>query len=165
MSNLSPWIDGFTKTVRQNLPLIKGAVSQGIGASATYNMLKAGGTAGRKTDFLRMYRDIKAASRDVNTYLDQTDPTARPNPDLIPPSLGRQERAYSYVVDYKAKSAITGFNFTETVTISSSSILNVEQVMDLALEAANPYDYVDEVYQDSIQIKDIHYSDNPIFQI
>jgi len=162
MSLLSGWIDTFSKTIRQNFNFIKGAVYNGLGKTETYNMLKAGGSAGRKTDVLRMYQDIKDSYRDVNTYLDQSNPLAKPNPDLIPPALGRQERSYSYVVKYKAKSAITGFNFSETLTIGSSRLLSTGEMFDMMNEAANPYGYVDEVYQDSFEVVDIHYSNDPV---
>jgi len=162
MSLLSGWIDAFSKIIRSNFNFIKGAVYSGIGKTETYNMLRAAGPAGRKTDVLRMYQDIKDSYRDVNTYLDQSNPQAKPNPDLIPPALGRQERNYSYVVQYKAKSAITGFNFKETLTIGSSKLLSMEQMFDMMNEAANPYGYVDEVYQDSFEVVDIHYSDTPV---
>ena len=162
MSLLSGWIDTFSPTIRKNFGFIKGAMYQGLSVNKTIDLLKLSGPAGKRSEIQRMARDILASKRDVNTFLDQANPRAKPNPDLIPPALGRQERTYSYLVEYKAKSSITGFNLREQLTIGSSSLLSVEQIHDMMNEAANPYGYVDEVYQDSFDIKEIHYSDDPV---
>ena len=163
MSTLSPWIDGFSKTIRQNLPFIKGMVSQKMKSEHIYQTLLKAGPAGRKKEVLRMIADVRAATKDVNTYLDQSNPLAYPNPDLIPMALGRQTKAYNYLIEYQGKSAITGFNFTEQVTISSSRLLRVQEMYDEVEESTNPYGYVDTVIEEGYDVKEIHYSDNPYF--
>lgn len=164
MSGLTTWLSGFTKGTRSLLPFARSAVSSGIRATEFYNVTKAAGIGARKTDVLRMMSDLKKTYTDINMYLDQSNLKSKPIPDLIPPSLGRSPRTYTYVVKADRVDELTGFTYESYTTIASSTLLETGDVYAEALDDFNKYGLPEPINAETLWIDSITRSDNPIFR-
>ena len=155
------WMGQWSDTLRQNFPIIRGMVAQGFGKTETYNVLKAGGVAGRKQDVLRMWQDIKDTTRDINSLVDQSNPMAKPIGELIPPSLGKQARSYSYLLEYEAVDPFSHVGTASMTTVSSDRLLSVDEIKEAATREINKYGFMESFELDSLEIKEIHYDNDP----
>jgi hypothetical protein len=164
MGNWSEWLSGFTQSTRQLLPFARAAVSDGISRTEFYNITRAAGIGARKQDVLRMMRDLQTAYKNPSQYLDQSDLTAKPIPELIPQSLGRQARNYSYVVSAELFDPVSESFYRDHVTIASSTLLDVDSAFSDAMAEWGKYGMSQNVSEGSIKIESVTRSDNPIFR-
>lgn len=163
MGNWSEWLSTFTAGTRALLPFARSAVSEGIGRTEFYNITRRAGIGAKKTDVLRMMRDLQAAFKDPTLYLDSSDLTSKPVEELIPVSLGRQARTYSYTVSVMRENAATGETWKDFTTIGSSVLLDVGDVYGDAVQDFDRYELPDTPNLATLRIESINKSLDPIF--
>ncbi len=164
MGNMSPWIDQFSTKHKQLVPFIRGAISEGLKPTATYNVFKADGMGVSKQKWFRMWNGLKETYVNPDKYLDQTNPKAKPIISLIPPARGQQNRSYLYNAEYIYFDPATGVSQLGHKALASTNLVSVEDVYSAIRDIADPYHKGLEIAEDTIRIKSVTYSATPIFR-
>jgi hypothetical protein len=165
MSALSPWIDQFSKKHKSILSLVRGAVSQGLPKTKTYTDFKAKGLGVAKQAWFNMWNDVARAYTNPDTYLDQTNMRSKPIPELVPISLGRQAKAYSYTVSFNSIDGVTGLEKVKHLTIASTNLIETFDIYQMTSETANAYGFEEDVDLESMRIESVTFNENPIFRV
>lgn len=164
MGNWSDWLTGITPAARRLIPFARSAVSAGISGNEFIRTVRAAGIGARRADLVKIMSELKRAYKNPATYVDVSNPANKPIAELIPEALGRQKRAYSYVMKVELFDTASDSFYTDHVTIASSTILDVGEMNDAVYEQYAKYGMAELITEGSVGLAGITHSNNPIFR-
>lgn len=132
MAILELLLEELVPSARTSLPFVQSMVEQGLTSTDIQAALSEAGLGVRRTDLLSLIRGLKGIE-ESRTYLESVRDDFRPDPSRLPNPIVNTLRTYSFQVRLTGRDAETGELRAENVTVSSSSLLTVRQIKDMAL--------------------------------
>jgi hypothetical protein len=132
MAILELLLEELLPSARAALPFVQSMVEQGLSAGDIQAALSEAGLGVRRTDLLSLVRGLRGIE-ESRSYLESVRDDFRPDPSRLPAPIAGTLRSYSFQVRLSGRDADTGELRDERVTVSSSRLLTVRELKDMAL--------------------------------
>jgi hypothetical protein len=127
------YLDNFTKGVRSAYNFIRMGIAEGLSANKILTTIKAIGLGVRRTEGLKLIREIKQSSKDSSAYL-PSDISQKPIGELLPPSYTSQSKRYRWVIQGDVFDPVFEQSYKKHVTVETDFLHTQAEILALGME-------------------------------